>query len=111
MLVSLEEHILSELKEGAKLSDVYKSAVNFVKKESPDLVEKLTKNFGFAMGIEFREGSLSITPTCDAIVKKGMTWLPIYDFAYACTYSMPTRICPWPLLGKIRTFLLRVAEI
>ena len=53
-----------------KLSDVYKSAVNCVKKENPDLVDKLTKNFGFAMGIEFREASLSIAPNCDAIAKK-----------------------------------------
>lgn len=74
LLVSLEEHIFSELKEGAKLSSVYKSAVNFVKKESPENAEKLTKNFGFAMGIEFREGSLSIAPNCDAIVKKGMVF-------------------------------------
>jgi nucleosome binding factor SPN SPT16 subunit len=35
-------------------------------------VEHLTKNFGFVMGIEFREGSLSITPTCHAKATKGM---------------------------------------
>jgi hypothetical protein len=68
----VEEHICAELKDGAKLSDVYISAVNMVKSESPDLVDKLTKNFGFAMGIEFREGSLSITPNCTAVAKKGM---------------------------------------
>jgi len=72
LLVSTEEHILSELKDGAKLSSVYKSAVNYVKKESPDLVDNLTKNFGFAMGIEFREGSLTIASNCDQVVKKGM---------------------------------------
>ena len=33
-----EEHILSELKDGAKLSDVYNSTVAMVKKEKPDLV-------------------------------------------------------------------------
>ena len=62
LLVNTEEHIMSELKDGVKLSSVYKSAVSFVKKESPDLVDNLTKNFGFAMGIEFREGSLTIAP-------------------------------------------------
>ena len=72
LLVKTEEHILSELKDGVKLSTVYKSAVNFVKKESPDLVDNLTKNFGFGMGIEFREGSLTIASNCDAVVKKGM---------------------------------------
>jgi len=72
LLVKVEEHILSELQDGVKLSTVYKSAVNFVKKESPDLVDNLTKNFGFGMGIEFREGSLTIASNCEAIVKKGM---------------------------------------
>ena len=54
-LVSVEEHILSKLKDGAALKDVYDSAVNKVKKERPELADKLTKNFGFSMGIEFRD--------------------------------------------------------
>ena len=37
-------------------------------------VSNLTKNFGFAMGIEFREGSLSIVPTCDVAASKGMVF-------------------------------------
>ena len=71
LLVTAEEEILTRLQDGMKLSDVYKSAVNCVKKENPELVDKLTKNFGFAMGIEFREVSLSIAPSCDSIAKKG----------------------------------------
>ena len=70
-MISVEERILTDLKDGAKLSDVYKSAVSLVKKENSELVDKLTKNFGFAMGIEFREASLSIAPNCDAVAKKG----------------------------------------
>ena len=60
LLVNVEDHIVAELKEGAKLCDIYKSAVAMVKDENEDLVDKLTKNFGFAMGIEFRESSLTI---------------------------------------------------
>ena len=71
LLISVEERILTDLKDGAKLSDVYKSAVSLVKKENSELVDKLTKNFGFAMWIEFREASLSIAPNCDAVAKKG----------------------------------------
>ncbi len=74
LLVSVEEHICAELKEGAKLSDIYVSAVTMVRNESPNLVDKLTKNFGFITGIEFREGSLMIAPNCDAVVKKGMVF-------------------------------------
>jgi len=74
LLISVEERILTDLKDGAKLNDVYKSAVSLVKKENSELVDKLTKNFGFAMGIEFREASLSIAPNCDAVAKKGMVF-------------------------------------
>ena len=38
------------------------------------MTEKLNKTFGFAMGIEFREGSLVIGPNCDLKVRKGMVF-------------------------------------
>ncbi|XP_026285652.1 FACT complex subunit spt16 isoform X1 [Frankliniella occidentalis] len=70
-LVSVEEEILKALVAGSKLSDVYESVLSFVKKEKPEFVDKLTKTFGFAMGIEFRESSLTIGPKTAAVVKKG----------------------------------------
>jgi len=73
-LISLEEKLCESLVEGAKLSEVYENIVALVKKEHPDLVDKLTKNFGFVMGIEFREPSLSIAANCNATVKKGMVF-------------------------------------
>ena len=41
LLVDAEEHILSELKHGAKLSSVYNSTVEMVKKEKPEMVISL----------------------------------------------------------------------
>ena len=73
-LVSLEELIIDKLRAGTKLSDVYKAAMDNVKKEKPELADKLNKNFGFAMGIEFREGALVIGPNCDLKLKKGMVF-------------------------------------
>lgn len=70
-LVSVEEEILKALVAGAKLCDVYENVLSFVKKEKPEFVDKLTKTFGFAMGIEFRESSLTIGPKTTAVVKKG----------------------------------------
>ncbi len=58
----------------AKLNEIYDKVVDFVKKEKPELVDKLTKSFGFGMGIEFREGSLLIGPKSTATVQKGMTF-------------------------------------
>lgn len=73
-LLSLEEHLLAKLRPGAKLGDVYSSAVNLVKKEKPDLVDKMTRNFGFSMGIEFRDAAVSIAPHSEVVVKKGMVF-------------------------------------
>jgi len=73
-LVSLEDLIISKLQHGTKLSSVYNAAMENVDKERPDLTDKITKNFGFAMGIEFREGCLVIGPKCDFKVKKGMVF-------------------------------------
>lgn len=70
-LTSVEDEILKALVAGAKLSDVYDTVLSFVKKERPEFVDKLTKTLGFAMGIEFRESSLTIGPKTFALVKKG----------------------------------------
>uniref|UniRef100_U5EVZ2 FACT complex subunit n=1 Tax=Corethrella appendiculata TaxID=1370023 RepID=U5EVZ2_9DIPT len=71
-LVNLEEEILKKLVTGVKCSDVYEAGLEYAKKEEPKLVDKLTKTFGFATGIEFRENSITISPKCVAVLKKGM---------------------------------------
>lgn len=71
-LLELEEEILKKLVAGTKLCDVYESGIKFAKKEKPNLTENLTKIFGFAMGIEFRENSIIIGPKCNAVARKGM---------------------------------------
>ncbi|KAG8222217.1 hypothetical protein J437_LFUL001415 [Ladona fulva] len=73
-LLSVEEEILKVLVAGAKLCDVYDAGVALVKKEKPHLLANLTKNFGFAMGIEFREGSLVIGPKTTSAAQKGMVF-------------------------------------
>lgn len=73
-LVSLEELIMNKLKEGVKLSEVYEAAMENVKKEKPQIADKINKNFGFAMGIEFREAALVIGPNCHLKAKAGMVF-------------------------------------
>ncbi|XP_069044806.1 FACT complex subunit SPT16 [Lepisosteus oculatus] len=80
-LLQVEEQLLKELKHGAKLCDVYSTVVDFVKKEKPDLAAKLTKNLGFAMGIEFREGSLVLNAKNQYKLKKGMVFSVSLGFA------------------------------
>uniref|UniRef100_A0A3Q2D305 FACT complex subunit n=1 Tax=Cyprinodon variegatus TaxID=28743 RepID=A0A3Q2D305_CYPVA len=71
-LLQVEEELLKELKHGVKICDAYNAVMEYVKKEKPDLVAKLTKNLGFAMGIEFREGSLVLNAKNQYKLKKGM---------------------------------------
>ncbi|XP_043473155.1 FACT complex subunit spt16 isoform X2 [Leptopilina heterotoma] len=73
-LLQLEEEILKKLTTGTKLSDVYDTGVKFVKDQKPSMLDHLTKNFGFAMGIEFRESSLLLGPKTNAIARKGMVF-------------------------------------
>ncbi|XP_075220369.1 SPT16 homolog, facilitates chromatin remodeling subunit dre4 [Lycorma delicatula] len=73
-LVDLEEELIKTLQAGIKLCEVYQSGINFAKKEKPNLIDNLTKSFGFVMGIEFRESSLSIAPKTLAIARKGQVY-------------------------------------
>lgn len=73
-LVDLEEELIKVLQAGKKLCDVYNTGLDFAKKQKPQLVDKLTKNFGFGMGIEFRESSLTIGPKTIAMALKGQVY-------------------------------------
>ncbi|XP_018348110.1 PREDICTED: FACT complex subunit spt16 isoform X3 [Trachymyrmex septentrionalis] len=73
-LLQLEEEILKKLVAGTKISEVYEAGIKFVKDEKPEMLNHLTKNFGFAMGIEFKESSLLLGPKIHAIAKKGMVF-------------------------------------
>lgn len=44
---------MSKLKSGTKLCDVYTSGLEFAKKEKPNLLDFLTKNFGYVLIILF----------------------------------------------------------
>lgn len=73
-LLQLEEEILKKLTAGTKLCEVYEAGIKFVKEQKPAMLDHMTKNFGFAMGIEFRESSLLIGPKTTVVAKKGMVF-------------------------------------
>lgn len=73
-LLNVEEEILKKLQAGTRLCDVYDAGLSLVKKEKPALVDNLTKNFGFVMGIEFKESSLIIAQKTTAVAKKSMVF-------------------------------------
>ncbi|CAI5791258.1 FACT complex subunit SPT16 [Podarcis muralis] len=73
-LLQLQEEMLKELRHGVKLCEVYAAVMDMVKKQKPELLSKITKNLGFAMGIEFRESSLVINSKNQYRLKKGMVF-------------------------------------
>lgn len=73
-LLLLEEEVLKKLTAGTKLSDVFETGHAYVKKEKSNLLDNLTKSFGFATGVEFKENSLAIAPKTTAVAKKGMVF-------------------------------------
>ncbi|NXN99356.1 SP16H protein, partial [Rhinopomastus cyanomelas] len=73
-LLQLQDRMLLDMRHGTKLCDVYAAVMELVKKERPELLGKVTKNLGFAMGIEFREGSLVINSRNQQRLKKGMVF-------------------------------------
>ena len=72
--------IIESLIPGASFASVYNKAYESVNSKKPDLAPKLTKNFGFVTGIEFREGQLVLTPKSEAKVTKGMTFAVCVGF-------------------------------
>lgn len=67
-----EEVVLEKLRDGVKLCDVFAAVVARVNKDHRELIDKMTKNVGFATGIEFRESSLVIQSKTTAVARKGM---------------------------------------
>eukprot|EP01035_Chromulina_nebulosa_P019212 gene19212-25063_t len=57
-LLSLYNKSLEAMVVGNELKDVYETAVSFLTTKSSDLLPHLPKTLGFAIGIEFRDGTL-----------------------------------------------------
>lgn len=79
-LIQVSDELINRLREGVVLSDLYQSIVDYVKSSRQDLVDKLTKNFGFVTGIEFREGNLVIGPKTNVRAKKNMSFVVAVGF-------------------------------
>ncbi|XP_059470913.1 FACT complex subunit spt16-like [Neocloeon triangulifer] len=74
IVLDLQEIVLKHLVPGAKLSDVYTAGVKFIKQRKPDMVDRFTTNWGFSMGLEFRDSSLVIGPKSTGYAKERMVF-------------------------------------
>lgn len=73
-LLTLEDELVNNLYEGVKLNELYEKIRSKVQSDKPELVDKLINNFGFSIGIEFREPNYLIGNKCTAVAKKGMAF-------------------------------------
>lgn len=75
-LLEMHAVCLKAMKPGKPLKAVYKAAVVFLQKnpKMEHLVEKLPKNLGFAMGLDFRESTLLLSPKNPIAFRKGMVF-------------------------------------
>lgn len=74
LLLSLEEELIDSLRDGVKLCDLYEKIRKKCQEENSDLVDKLTPNYGFVIGIEFREPNYLISNKCTSVAKAGMVF-------------------------------------
>ncbi|KAK7440234.1 FACT complex subunit spt16 [Stygiomarasmius scandens] len=72
LLLSLQQELLSFIKEGVSTKDVYQHALNFVKDKNPDLEKHFVKTAGFGTGIEFRDPAYVLGPKNTRILRTNM---------------------------------------
>jgi len=74
--VLLEAHTaaIAALRPGAPVSAAMDAAVAVITQKKPELVSKLVKSLGFAMGMEFRDSAWLITSKNSRVVHPGMVF-------------------------------------
>lgn len=73
-LQSLQQHLASKMSAGAHLSSIFEAGLAFVRHNQPNLEKHVFPNFGFGIGLEFREPEHLINAKSNAVVKAGMTF-------------------------------------
>lgn len=76
-LLKLHNHVIESIQEGMrhndlKCRDVYNTALNYIKKNRPELEPHFPKSCGFAMGLEFRESGYLINAKTDRPLRNDM---------------------------------------
>jgi nucleosome binding factor SPN SPT16 subunit len=73
ILVLIQDACIAAMKPGNPLKAVYAAAVQKLEEEKrQDLIDKLPKNLGFSIGLDFREPAMVLTPKNNAIIRSGM---------------------------------------
>ncbi|KAA1474845.1 FACT complex subunit SPT16 [Dentipellis sp. KUC8613] len=79
-LLSLQTELLSQMKDGAVIRDVYQHALSHIKKHKPELEKHFVKNIGFGMGVEFRDSAYLLSPKNARQLKTNMVFNLVLGF-------------------------------
>ena len=74
LLALLPQAALDAMRADAKLSSVHEAVVNRLKSKAPHLESKLTRNCGFATGLEFKEGAYVLNAKSEQRLRPGMAF-------------------------------------
>jgi len=80
LLLELQQEAIDALKVDAKLSAVHAAVQTRLRNKGQGLEANLTRDCGFALGLEFREPTLLLNAKCEARVRPGD--LSIYIYIY-----------------------------
>ena len=71
-LMELQSHIIGFMRPKVKLCDVYDEGIRYLESTRSDLQSNVTNNFGFSMGIEFRESEFILNSKNQHSLENGM---------------------------------------
>ncbi|TFY82810.1 hypothetical protein EWM64_g1199 [Hericium alpestre] len=69
-----DTEVLNKMKDGALIKDIYQHALTQIKKHKPELEKNFVKNFGFGMGLEFRDAVYLLSPKNARQLKTNMVF-------------------------------------
>ncbi|KAH6871120.1 FACT complex subunit SPT16 [Coprinopsis sp. MPI-PUGE-AT-0042] len=72
LLLSLQQEMVSFIKDGVQAKEVYQHALDFVKERHPELEKHFVKNL-VCIGMEFRDGTYVLSPKNTRTLKANMT--------------------------------------
>lgn len=74
LLYALRDHMTGHiLRPGIAFNEVYNAGVEFIKHRDPSLISHIPPNFGFSIGLEFRQSEYLLGPRCQNLIRHGMT--------------------------------------
>lgn len=73
-LLKAQTAAIKAVRPGAKASDVYAAASAALAEADPELVPKMSKNAGFGLGLDFRDGTLALNAKNEREIKEGMVF-------------------------------------